>query len=71
MRRQVENFLEPFSGNFLHDGCRWTASMVSGILVPRRGQPIGGEGGRKRTANHPAEEAPAGRAQNSVFYIAG
>ncbi len=66
----MENFLEPFSGNFLDDGCRWTASMVSGILVPRRGEPVGGEGRGERAANYPAEEAATGRAQNSVLYIA-
>ncbi len=40
--------------------CCRTGITQSGVLVPRAHQPVGGQRGRKRPADHPAEE-PTGR----------
>ena len=58
-RRDAEEILEPLARNLLDDRGRRAAHDESSVLIPRRGQPVGGEGGRKRPADDEAEVAAA------------
>ncbi len=52
--------LEPSPGYFLgHGSCR-TAGIDGCVLVPGRGEPIGGHRCRQRAADHPAKKTAAG-----------
>ena len=56
--RQIEQFEDPTSGRLLqrhHSGSR---VAHPGVLVPRADQPVGGERGWQRAADHPAVEPP-------------
>ena len=58
--RQAEQLHQPGGGGLLGDGGRGRGDEGPGVLVPRRGEPVGGERGRQRAAGHEAEVAGAG-----------
>ena len=60
VRRQGEERLEIRAADFLDDGRGWAAGVDAGVLVPRRREPIGGEGGGHGAADHPGEEPATG-----------
>jgi len=47
---------------FDHRGGR-RASVERGVLLPRRGEPVGPDGSRQRAANYPAEESSTNRTE--------
>ena len=69
--RQTEDVFQPLRDHLFNDGGRGRAGVGRGVLVPGRGQPVGGDGDRDSTADHPAEEAAAGTVQEAVFGILG
>ena len=58
-RRQGEEVEEPPGGDLFDHGRGRPAGVEAGILVPRRRQPVGGEGGGQAAANDEAEVARA------------
>ena len=60
-RGQAEEVEQPLAGDRL-DGARGgRGDGAEAVLVPRRGQPVGGQRGGQRAAGDEAEVAPAGR----------
>ncbi len=68
--RQPEHLLQPAAGHLLGDRRRRRAGVERAVLVPRRGQPVGRESRRQGAADHPAEETPAGRAEQAALDVA-
>ncbi len=68
--RQSQYLLEPAAGDLFHHGGGRPALVGDGILVPGGSQPIGSQCGLHRSADHPAEEAAAGRSHDAALHIA-
>ena len=64
--RQAEQVLQPVGDDLLDDRGRRRAGVGAGVLIPGRGQPVGGDRDRDPTADDPAEEAAAGAVQQAV-----
>jgi hypothetical protein len=63
----MQDFLEPAAGG-LFDYCGGgRAGVEAGVLIPGGGEPIGSKGCGQGTADDPAEESPAGRAEDTAF----
>ncbi len=67
--RDPEQLLEPLSARLFDHRFCGSACIDGRILIPGRRQPVGGKGGRERTANYPAKETPTGRAEQSVLDV--
>ncbi len=61
LRRQPEDVEDPAGGDLLDDGGRGAHRRQPRVLVPGRGQPVRGEGGRRRAADDEAEVPAAAR----------
>ena len=57
-----EKILKPGADRLLDDGGGGAGDIQAGVLVPRRGQPVGGDGRRQRAADDKAEVARPGHA---------
>ena len=57
--REAEQVGEPVAGDLLDDRRRGAGDVEARVLVPGRGQPVGGERRRDGAADHEAEVAPA------------
>ena len=64
-RRDPEQLLEPLARDLLDDRRRRAADDEARVLIPRRRQPVGREGGRERPADDEAEVAPARHADDA------
>ena len=69
--REVENVEEPLGGDLLADGVRGRGGEEAGILIPRRGEPVGSEGDGQRAADDEAEVARAGAADQPLLGARG
>src|ERR1700736_1689435 len=67
---KAEYFLGPISNNLFDHRLRRGREVRRCVLVPCRGQPIGGKRRWKRSANHPAKKASVARTQYAAFSIA-
>src|SRR5579871_6028291 len=68
--RKTENLLQPSAGYFLGDRGGGTGSVEACVLVPRSGEPVGGERRREGAADHPGEETAPGAADQAGLDIA-
>ena len=68
--RNAQHLLRPIAADLLDDRLRRRGQVGRCILIPGRCEPVRRQRNRKRTADHPAEETSAGRAQDAAFGIA-
>ncbi len=59
VRRDPEQVLQPAAGDLLDDRRRGRRQREPGVLIPRRGEPVGGERSGQRTPDHEPEVPPA------------
>jgi hypothetical protein len=59
--RQTEQIEQPSRSHRLDRGGGGGGQQIARILAPRGGEPVGGDAGGVRIADHPAEEARSGR----------
>ena len=69
MLRQTEQVFEPAGDHLFDNRGRRRTGVSAGILIPGRGQPVGGDRHRDRAADYPAEKAPTGAVQQAFFGI--
>jgi len=67
-RRKVEQVFEPGAYNFFDYGGCGRGCIHSGVLVPRGGEPVGGESGGERAADDPAKETGAGGVDDAALH---
>ena len=65
--REAKEVHEPATGRVLDGRHGGRGDARHGVLVPRADQPVGGQCGRQRPANHPAEKPPGGHGHQSGF----
>ena len=65
-RRQPEQVGQPAGGDLLDRGRGRAEHEQAGVLVPGRGQPVGGQGGGQAAADHEPEVARPGRGDQPV-----
>ena len=56
---QAEERLQPTPGDLFSDRARRAAGIDAGVLIPRRGEPIGRHRRGQSSADHPGKEAAA------------
>ena len=66
---ELEQLAQPLARDLLDDRGRGRRREQAGVLVPRRGHPVGGERGRQRAAEHEAEPPSAGHAGDAGIRV--
>ena len=69
--REPEELAHPLARHLLDDAGRRRGREQSCILVPRGGEPVGGQGGREAAADDEAEPATARHPRNAGLSGAG
>ncbi len=69
--RQIEEFKQPTSSGGFRGGSRRCRMMISTVLAPGGGEPVGRHANDVRAADDPAEEAWAGGHLETVDGLAG
>ena len=64
--RQREQLPQPLAAAFLDDRSRRRRRVDGRVLIPGHGEPVRRHRSRERAADHPAEEAPARRAEHAA-----
>src|SRR5690348_9488858 len=67
--RKAEQLLQVLATDFLDDAGGRTAGVDRGVLIPSRGEPVGGEPDRERATDHPTEKAPARTPYEPTFDV--
>src|SRR5918912_518868 len=66
---EAQDIFQPEARNFFDDSRGRPAGVKRGVLVPGRGQPIGGQSGRQRPTDYPSKETAACRPEQPTIHI--